>query len=370
MRVSPQHVPLAALMTEKTLTFSVESLNQQRPWQSFAASYVLQAVLVVVLVRVALIAPKIVERHDYKTISLYLPVERPKLTPPPPVRHIEPPPRTVIQRLTPPKLELPKEIAPPVVAKVSPPEAKPVEPRKPEPAKVEVGKFENTNPLPKPAGNPNKTVEVGAFSGSSAVATVKAPVSRVQTGGFGDPNGVPAQNSPNKSGAQIAKLGSFDLPQGEGYGNGTGGKHGIAGTVQSAGFGNGIAGPGVGDHNGGGRYSVKQAGFGDAQAPVVAETKTRAKPAEAAMTPVEVLQKPTPVYTDEARKLRIEGEVLVEVVFSASGRVQVVRVVRGLGHGLDEAAVTAAQKIQYKPAMRSGQPVDSKATLHIVFQIA
>ena len=88
------------------------------------------------------------------------------------------------------------------------------------------------------------------------------------------------------------------------------------------------------------------------------------------MTPVEVLQKPTPTYTDEARKLHIEGEVLLEVEFGASGRLRVLRVVRGLGHGLDEAAMTAAEKIRYKPAMRQGQPVNSTATLHIVFQIA
>jgi hypothetical protein len=41
-----------------------------------------------------------------------------------------------------------------------------------------------------------------------------------------------------------------------------------------------------------------------------------------------------------------------------------------LGHGLDEAAIRAAQKITYKPAMRGGQPIDAIATLHIVFQMA
>ncbi len=47
-----------------------------------------------------------------------------------------------------------------------------------------------------------------------------------------------------------------------------------------------------------------------------------------------------------------------------------IRVVRGLGHGLDEAAIHAAQKIQYKPARHDGQPVDFPASVHIIFQLA
>jgi TonB family protein len=88
------------------------------------------------------------------------------------------------------------------------------------------------------------------------------------------------------------------------------------------------------------------------------------------MTSVEILHKPSPEYTEEARRLRVEGEVLLEVVFTAGGQLEVVRVVRGLGHGLDEAAVRAAQSVRYKPAMREGRPVDFKARLHIVFQLA
>ena len=87
-------------------------------------------------------------------------------------------------------------------------------------------------------------------------------------------------------------------------------------------------------------------------------------------SPVEVLSKPNPVYTEEARNLKLEGEVLLEMSFSASGTLQVNRVVRGLGHGLDEAAVAAAKKIRFKPALRNGQPVDSTAIVHVVFQLA
>jgi TonB family protein len=76
------------------------------------------------------------------------------------------------------------------------------------------------------------------------------------------------------------------------------------------------------------------------------------------------------VYTDEARSLKLEGEVLLEVMFGANGTLHVNRVVRGLGHGLDEAAIAAANKMRFKPALRGGQPVDSTAVVHVVFQMA
>jgi TonB family protein len=88
------------------------------------------------------------------------------------------------------------------------------------------------------------------------------------------------------------------------------------------------------------------------------------------LTPVEILSKPRPAYTEEARRLQIEGEALVEVLFAASGEARVVRVMRGLGHGLDEAAVAAARGIRFRPAQREGGSVDSSAVVHIVFQLA
>ena len=86
--------------------------------------------------------------------------------------------------------------------------------------------------------------------------------------------------------------------------------------------------------------------------------------------PAEIISKPTPDYTQEARKLRIEGEVLLEVVLEASGNLRVKRVVHGLGHGLDDNAVKAAEQIRFRPATRNGQPADSTVVLHIIFQLA
>jgi TonB family protein len=86
--------------------------------------------------------------------------------------------------------------------------------------------------------------------------------------------------------------------------------------------------------------------------------------------PVEILSKPRPEYTDEARKMRIEGEVLLRVLFTSAGEARVLEVTRGLGYGLNESAIRAAQQIRFKPAQRTGQPVDSTAIVHIVFQLA
>jgi len=85
--------------------------------------------------------------------------------------------------------------------------------------------------------------------------------------------------------------------------------------------------------------------------------------------PLEILFKPAPAYTDEARTLKIEGEVLLEVEFTASNEVRVLHVVRGLGYGLDDAAIQAAERIRFKPAQTAGRPVDFRTTVHIVFRL-
>ena len=85
---------------------------------------------------------------------------------------------------------------------------------------------------------------------------------------------------------------------------------------------------------------------------------------------MEVLSKPTPVYTEAARRLKIEGEVVLEVEFLATGSIRILRIVRGLGHGLDEMATAAAYEIRFKPATSEGRAVDSRTTVQIVFRLA
>jgi TonB family protein len=217
---------------------------------------------------------------------------------------------------------------------------------------------------------PKQLVRTNVFStGSSATPTMAAAPQKVQTGGLGDPNGVPARDNPGHA-VTIARLGSFDMPAGPGEGNGTGGAKGARGVVASAGFGNGVA---TGDNSGrlsASRGTVRQGGFGDADVVTPSQAKSKAPEPVSKTVPAEITFKPRPVYTEEGRRLKIEGEVMLEVVFTATGQIHIQRVVQGLGHGLDESAIRAAEKIQFKPALKDGQPSDFQAVLHIVFQLA
>lgn len=116
---------------------------------------------------------------------------------------------------------------------------------------------------------------------------------------------------------------------------------------------------------------LAHAGFGD----VMVTAGPGPGPATAASVsavtrPVEILSRPKPVYSEEARGRRIEGEVLLQVLFAASGQVRVLTTVRGLGYGLDENALAAAEAIRFRPAERAGVAADSTAVVHIVFQLA
>ncbi|PYU22292.1 MAG: hypothetical protein DMG30_15240 [Acidobacteria bacterium] len=213
---------------------------------------------------------------------------------------------------------------------------------------------------------PREPVKTGVLNtGSASQPTLRASVDKVQTGGFGDPSGF-ASDRPDAKHGNVARVGSFELPSGPGYGNGTGGANGARGAVASAGFGNGVA---LAADTSRAHGGVQSGGFGTVEIAPVAKSAPKQEAAPA-IQPVVILSKPIPVYTDEARKLRIEGEVLVEVIFRASGQVQTVRVVQGLGHGLDEAALHAAEQLRFKPALQEGHAVDFPAIAHIIFQLA
>jgi len=329
-------------------------------WRTLATSYGLEILLVIILINVGLIFPdKLQLLRQYHVTEL---VPTPSLQPkkmklkPPPVHAKLLPPAPVFPSA---KLTVPREIreAHQKAPDIAPP-------------KIVVNSFAPAVLKEVGGARPSLIVHTGEF-GSSAVPTVNAPVQKVQTGGFGDPNGIPGQG---KEGAKLtmAKTGSFDLPNGAGTGNGSGGANGIKGTIASTGFGNGIAQGGQGDgrSNGRGSGAVQTSGFGAqtvAQAGSIQQHKADDGPAT---TSVEITYKPTPVYTNEARELKLEGEVLLEISFGANGQLQVNRVVRGMGHGLDEAATAAANKMRFKPALRNGVPVNSTAIVHVVFQLA
>jgi TonB family protein len=333
-------------------------VQKRRSPASFLVGYVSQAVLIflvgqmLVYKAVQLPEPK---RYDYT--ALVSPYQPPQPTPQPTIKIPPPPPQvapvtaalrapTIVRKMQPPPLD-----APAPVVKIP----APVVPQ----ALVQTAH-----------NRPAAPVVTGGFSsGSSATPTIKAPVNKVQTGGFGDPNGLPGTGD-GRGHLIAARLGSFDLPEGPGYGNGSGGARGIRGVVASAGFGNGIATqhpvPG-GRGNGNG---VQQGSFADTQVKREEAPRQQAATNNAPTTPVEIISKPKPAYTDEARQMKLEGEVLVEVMFSADGRVHALRVVRGLGHGLDQSALHAAEAIKFKPAQREGRAVDSTAVLHVIFELA
>jgi TonB family protein len=225
-------------------------------------------------------------------------------------------------------------------------------------------------PSPPPQVKEQVTVHTGLFGGAAEPVTTKGPAEQVQTGGFGSPQGFPGQ-AHNENPGNVPKLGSFGLPEGPGTGNGAGERHGIQGVIASAGFGSAVAGGGNGRGDGGmGESQVTVGGFEKARLVAQAPAQNLQAPPLAEFQSIEILSKPSPLYTEEARELRIQGGVALSVVFQANGAIKVTGVVRSLGHGLDQAAEQAATQIRFKPAKRDGLPTDFPATLRIEFRLA
>lgn len=150
----------------------------------------------------------------------------------------------------------------------------------------------------------------------------------------GDPKGVPGPPSPGP---------------GTGGGIGSGDQGGIG-----SGHGTGV-GPGNGYNMGGGNPNI---GGGDRNAPATAVDQ---KPVP--------LNAPSPRYTEEARKNKIQGVVLARVLVGPDGSVKQARVTRGLPDGLDEQAIQAAYQLRFRPAMKGGSPVAFWVTVQIEFNL-
>jgi TonB family protein len=294
----------------------------------------------------------------------------PKPTPPP-----IPPPKLDVPKPEPPKLEAPLVERPTPPPPPPPPERRVAEPPKeipiPKPA-VTVGAFADTTT---PVHKPEKAAEVAAVNfdaATSANARVKrevqtidgfdtaatrttTPKAAVADAGFG--SAAPGTTAPRATltasnagfSADMTPKPAATAPR----------------ATTAAGFGTDVtarpapAAP---------KPPAQAAGFADAP-PAPARPAPQAPPPPRADRPVEVLYKPTPAYTEDARAQHIEGEVTLEVEFSAAGQVRVLRVVHGLGHGLDEMAQRAAEQIRFKPATSKGTPVDFRANLTILFRL-
>ncbi|RRA48859.1 energy transducer TonB [Acidipila sp. EB88] len=290
---------------------------------------------------------------------------------PEPKPYVPPVPKVKLPPIPPLPRDQPK-IQPPVPTPV-------VEPPKPEPIKVAVKQPTLPNPAPRPVVAPPKPV-VGVFKSPAAPAAQAPKVAAAQAAGFGAPTGVQANPNANRP-SQLATVGAFGAAansnqgaaarQGavtsSGFGSGapSGSPNGSArGVVSTSGFGSGTQASGAP----GGRGTVASTGFGQGSAPAGASAAARAQ--QPVVTSIVLLSKPVPQYTEEAREAHVQGDVTLEVRFTADGQVQVLRVVSGLGHGLDEQAQLAASRIRFKPATRDGKPVDQVVNIHISFQQA
>jgi TonB family protein len=134
--------------------------------------------------------------------------------------------------------------------------------------------------------------------------------------------------------------------QADSHGPGSGGG---SGTGQGTGIGEGNGagiGPGSGGGTGGGPY---RPGSG--------------------ITPPRVLREVKPDYTEEARRRGIVGDVVLEIVVRSDGSVGQVRVLQGLGAGLNERAVEAVRQWRFSPAHRYGTPVDVMVEVAVEFKL-
>ena len=152
-----------------------------------------------------------------------------------------------------------------------------------------------------------------------------APLPNIKMNNYGDP---------------LAKLGppSNGIGSGNGMGSGSGGG---VGSGKGGGYG-----PGEGGGVGGGAYRV---GGGVSQP--------------------SVLYKVDPEYSEEARKAKYSGTVLIQLVVDPDGKARNIKVVRSLGLGLDEKAMEAVAKWKFKPGLKNGSPVPVVATIEVNFRL-
>ena len=130
--------------------------------------------------------------------------------------------------------------------------------------------------------------------------------------------------------------------------NGTGDGAGI-GTGQGGGVGTG-SGPGIGDGRGGGIGGGIFHVGGGVSAP-------------------RAIYDPDPEYSDEARKAKYQGNVVLQAIIGADGRPRGLRVVRSLGMGLDQKALNAVAKWRFSPAMKDGQAVAVVVDIEVAFRL-
>ncbi len=114
---------------------------------------------------------------------------------------------------------------------------------------------------------------------------------------------------------------------------------------------------GIGDHGNGGIGNRDGAGYDSASS--IGGEVTGPVP----------IYKPDPEFSEEARKAKLQGVVVLEVEVDVSGRAHIIRVREGLGLGLDEKAIEAVQVWRFRPGRRNGKAIAVPATIYINFRL-
>lgn len=300
-----------------------------------------------------------------KLVELTLPPQpvvkpAPKLPPPPKVK-LPPPPKVET-----PKIKMPEPVVKPEIKPVEVPQPKPIvaapaPPKRvvppPAPVKVNLGRAmaasvpnhdatptavrlgQPTNPLKPLTGPAVSPVNMGAagMPGMNRANTGNGPRAVAVNMGSGSPNG---RMNGHDNGAHVIQGVKLGVPGG-------------TGPMNSRNY---------------------------ANAPVNVQLQTQMQPARPVRPEVQqasmasapkVTYKPTPVYTEEAKAMHLEGNVSLRIRVAANGGVQVLGVVHGLGHGLDQSAIQATEATRFKPALdTAGHAIDWEGVVLVNFQMS
>ncbi len=331
----------------------------ERSPASFVTSAVVNLAILAVVIYIGMTARSVIQAHRYEQTELIFPTTPP---PPPLKMKMPPPPKVEVPKLPEVKLDAPKINMPKIEKK---PDLKPVQ-------------MEAKTVLPTvKAAKPSIILAPQPKAALTAAAPAQVPQAKPSTAPvhLGETFGV----TPNPNATRPATVAAIGNPYGgmegpavaprgvvgsAGIGNGTkaGSNSGTVGKVASAGI---PAGTGTSATYSGGK--VASAGIPAIQAAAAPAPTVTAVPKA---TTLEVISKPPVQYTSEARALRVQGDVVLRVTFTAAGQVLVQGVIHSLGHGLDEEARRVAEQIRFHPATKNGQAVDLTTNITITFQLA
>jgi protein TonB len=102
--------------------------------------------------------------------------------------------------------------------------------------------------------------------------------------------------------------------------------------------------------------------------PPTGDVSRRGSP-DPVVVPAKVIYRFKPKYTPEAEAEEIEGKVILRITIDTRGRVTAVKLIKGLGYGLDEAAIKAARQWKFKPETVDGKPVQVQKRQTITFTL-